>query len=491
MRRPRWGVGVALAVSLLGLSSLGQQHLPPAHGPNVILIMTDDMRMDDLQFMPFTRELIGEQGVTFPQSLSPYPLCCPARAELLSGQYSHNNGVQSNALPRGGYYKLDSSNTLATWLHDQGYDTAFMGKYLNQYGMLGPREVPAGWDQWQGFLGNVYDYRNSVVNVDGTVEQKLDVFKTDLLDQHSTQLVRRLGKADRPYFMWVSYVAPHSACSYPNSEGHGCWHAPDPAPPDRHTFAGLAPLTDPSINERDMSDKGAFMRALPLLTPAKLAQREFNRIKRIEALQSVDRAVAHMVATLKATHQYDNTYLMFTSDNGLNLGEHRWVFKVLGYEPSLLVPLLIEGPGIPHGVVRQQEVTTVDLASTISDMTDTTPTRLQDGMSLLPLAQGTTPDTGDRIVPIEAAPIDTVAPQWLYQGVRTNRYTLFQWDDGEIELYDRLLDPFEMASVDGQPAYAAIEHYLLTKLREIRDCAGPACVSWVGTHPLVPTPTTP
>lgn len=450
--------------------------------------MTDDMRMDDLQFMPFTRELIGDQGVTFPQSLSPYPLCCPARAELMTGQYSHNNGVQGNSLPRGGYYKLDSSNTLATWLHDQGYDTAFMGKYLNQYGMFDQHEVPPGWDQWQGLVGNVYDYRNGIVNADGAIVKQPGIFQTDLFDQHSTQLVRQLAHSDRPYFMWVSYVAPHAECSYPNPGGHGCWHAPSPELSDRHTFSSLAPLTDPSINERNMSDKGAFMQALPLLSPADLARIRVDRIKRIEALQAVDRAVEHMVATLKATHQYDNTYLMFTSDNGVNLGEHRWDFKVLGYEPSLLVPLLIEGPGIPHGAVRQQEVTTVDLAATISDMTNTTPTRLQDGMSLLPLAQGTAPDTGDRIVPIEAAPIDTVSPTWLYQGVRTNRYTLFQWDDGDIELYDRLKDPFEMASVDGQPAYAAIEHYLLTKLREIRGCAGPACVAWVGSHPLVPAP---
>ncbi len=477
-----------MLLASIGLSTLGRQVLPPAHGPNVILVMTDDMRMDDLQFMPHVRHLLTDQGATFSQMLSPYPLCCPARAEVLSGQYSHNNGVQGNAWPRGGYYKLDSSNTLPVWVRDHGYETAFMGKYLNEYGARDPHVVPPGWDVWDGSLDNVYDYNHVILNQNGTVVGYPHVYQTDLFDQTSQDLVRQFTNSDRPYFMWVSYVAPHAECSRAGGvEGEypTCWHPPTPEPVDQGTYANLPPLTDPSINEANMSDKSAFMQALPLLTPAQLAGLKTDRIMRIEALQSVDRGVAHLVAQLKAAGQYRNTYIMFTSDNGIQLGEHRWRFKILGYEPSVLVPLIIEGPGIPHGVVRRQAVTTVDLAATIAGITGSQPGRLLDGESLLPLARGRVPDDGDRIVPLEAGPIRGTTPAWLYQGVRTDRYTLLRWDNGDVELYDRRHDPYEMSSVDGKPAYAGVQRTLLGELHRLRTCAGPACMAWVG-HPPQP-----
>jgi N-acetylglucosamine-6-sulfatase len=480
-KRRLWGLALAVFLATLGLSALGQP--PPAvHGPNVILVMTDDMRMDDLRFMPNTERLLAGQGATFPQMLSPYPLCCPARAEVLSGQYSHNNGVQGNAWPRGGYYKLDSSNTLPVWLRSRGYQTVFMGKYLNQYGERDPHEVPPGWDIWDGSLTHVYDYFDVILNQNGSIVEYPHVYQTDLFDHTSTELVRELHGSDRPYFMWVSYVAPHAECTIagiPASEREGCWHPPRPELVDRGTYDDLAPLRDPSVNEANMSDKSAFMRRLPLLTPSQLRLLRFDRIQRIEALQSVDRAVAHLVAQLKASGQYRNTYIMFTSDNGIQLGEHRWRNKILGYEPSVLVPLIIEGPGIPHGVVRQQAVTTVDIAATIAQMTHTRPGRVLDGESLLPLAQGSLPDNRDRIVPLEAAPVHGTSPTWLYQGVRTNRYTLLRWDNGDIELYDRSRDPFEMSSVDGQPRYASVQRALLDQLGRLRDCAGRSCLAWL------------
>ncbi len=486
-RRGLLGLLLAVFFGTLGLSALGQPYLPPAHGPNVILIMTDDMRMDDLQFMPNTLRLLAAQGATFPQMLSPYPLCCPARAEVLSGQYSHNNGVQGNAWPRGGYYKLDNANTLPVWLRAHGYETSFMGKYLNEYGLRDQYEVPPGWDIWDGSLRNVYNYNDVTLNQNGQVVRYPGVYQTDLFDQDSTELASQFKSSDRPSFMWVSYVAPHGECSPTTLPRRltvgGCWHPPTPEVVDQGTFANLPPLQNPSINEADMSDKSAFMRALPLLTHNQLAEQQFDRIQRIESLQSVDRAVAHLVATLKATGEYRNTYIMFTSDNGIQLGEHRWRGKVLGYEPSVLVPLIIEGPGIPHGVVRQQEVTTVDLAATITDMTNTTAGLPLDGTSVLPVATGAVPDTGDRIVPLEAAPIHGDNPRWLYQGVRTNRYTLLLWDNGDVELYDRQHDPLEDNSVAGNPAYATIQHLLLTKLRQLRSCAGPDCIAWLGPPP--------
>lgn len=467
-------------MAAIGLAGLGKQVNPPASGPNVIVIMTDDMRADDLQFMPNTLHLLAAQGVTFRQMLSPYPLCCPARAELLSGQFSHNNGVQGNTWPRGGYYKLDNTNTLPVWLHSAGYQTAFIGKYLNDYGARDPAEIPPGWDYWDGSVRGVYDYSHVTTNQFGQVTPHPRIYQTNLFDAETTQLIDSYAHSDRPFFLWTSFVTPHQECAVANRRpgDRTCWHPPPPAYGDQGRFDNLVLPQDPSVNEADMSDKAHFMRRLALLTPGRLRQLQQERLLRIEALQSVDRAVAHLVAELKATGQYDNTYLLFTSDNGVQMGEHRWVGKVLGYEPSLRVPLILTGPGIPAGQQRDQAVTMVDLAATIADATGTTPGRLLDGQSLLPLARGTVPDGRNRIVPLEASPLNHSLNGWLYQGVRTDRYTLLAWRDGEVELYDRQRDPYEMRSVAGDPAYAAVQSRLEQRLHSLEYCKGSACLAW-------------
>ncbi|MBA3311298.1 MAG: sulfatase-like hydrolase/transferase, partial [Nocardioidaceae bacterium] len=168
-RRPSGEMLAALvaALGLASLASLGEPVDPPAEGPNIVFITTDDMRLDDLPYMPNTLRLLADQGVTFTQMLSPYPLCCPARASMLTGQYSHNNGVQGNTAPRGGYSALDGSDTLPVWLDGHGYETAFMGKYLNQYGEEDEYEVPPGWDYWSASVANIYSYTGVTLNENG------------------------------------------------------------------------------------------------------------------------------------------------------------------------------------------------------------------------------------------------------------------------------------------------------------------------------------
>lgn len=482
--RYRLLVGVlAVLLGTAGLSSYGQAQDLPAKGPNVIVVMTDDMRLDDLAYMPNTLRLLADRGATFAQMISPYPLCCPARAELLTGQFSHNNGVQGNAWPRGGYYRLDNSNTLPVWLQASGYETAFMGKYLNQYGDRDPHEVPPGWDDWNGSVKHIYNYDNLLANENGNLVSYRGIYQTDLFDQAEQQMVHDFAQSDRPFFLWMSYIAPHAECStrgVPRSIRRGCWHAPEPAVADRGTFNRLPPLHNPAINEKDMSDKGAFMRRLPLLSQHKMAVEDADRIARIQSLQSVDRAIAHLVATLRRTGEYKNTYIIFTSDNGIQLGEHRWRFKVLGYEPSVRVPLLIAGPGIPAGVVRHQQVSTVDLTATIADMTGTTPGLRQDGESLLPLATGHQPDGRNRVLPLEAGPLNNTSPGWLYRGVRTDRYTLLRWRNGDVELYDRRSDPYEVASVAGEQRYAGVQERLTRLLDRLETCVGSQCLAYLG-----------
>ena len=125
--------------------------------PNIVMVMADDMRTDDLRFMPSVRRLLVGRGLNFRNSFSPYPLCCPARASFLTGRYAHNHHVYSHAQPYG-FQSFDDHATIATALQQSGYQTGFVGKYLNGYGAErslvtgGPsfRYVPAGWTDWYG-----------------------------------------------------------------------------------------------------------------------------------------------------------------------------------------------------------------------------------------------------------------------------------------------------------------------------------------------------
>jgi N-acetylglucosamine-6-sulfatase len=121
-----------------------------AERPSVVVIMTDDQTYADMAAMPRTRRLIGAAGARFTRSYVSYPLCCPSRATYLTGQFNHNNGVQTNSPPKGGVEALDAEHTLPVWLSAAGYRTSHIGKYLNGYGLRHKPTVPPGWTDWHG-----------------------------------------------------------------------------------------------------------------------------------------------------------------------------------------------------------------------------------------------------------------------------------------------------------------------------------------------------
>ena len=134
--------------------------------PNIILIVTDDQRANTLWTMPSVRRMLARKGVRFKNGFVSNSLCCPSRASILTGQYSHNTGVYTNYLPFGGFDAFNDKSTVATWLNKAGYRTALMGKYFNQY--KNAQYVPPGWDIWNAFSdrpgngGGFYRYELSI-----------------------------------------------------------------------------------------------------------------------------------------------------------------------------------------------------------------------------------------------------------------------------------------------------------------------------------------
>jgi arylsulfatase A-like enzyme len=147
-----------------------------ADSPNIILILTDDqdVQLASMNYMPGVKKLLVQQGTSFSNFYVPLSLCCPSRTVILRGQYPHNTGVLTNNLPNGGFEKAYASGiesaTAATLLHDAGYRTVLLGKYLNGYpDTASPSYIPPGWDEWYSpSAGNPYTEYNYTLNENGS-----------------------------------------------------------------------------------------------------------------------------------------------------------------------------------------------------------------------------------------------------------------------------------------------------------------------------------
>jgi len=467
--------------------------------PNIVLITTDDQTLADFKYMPRTRRLIARQGVTF-DGISPHPLCCPARAEILTGQFAQNNRVRSNFGKFGGYRRLRDGNTIATWLDRAGYRTIFMGKFLNGYGAHTDRAAAPGWDDWNPTVGGVYRYHDFTVRQNRRL-RSVKAYQTDFFTDLAVQRIRGAAKRRAPFFLWQSYVAPHTACP-PVRETRTCWSPPKAAPRHSRMFLNAQPPSKRSraYNEEDstFSDKPFPLRDTALLT--RLETRKIVQLhrRRLQSLQAVDDGVARMLRALKRAGELNNTLVIFTSDNGYLLGEHRYTGKVLPYEPALKVPLLMRGPRIPRGVVRNRIGTIVDVAPTIVAAAGARPRRLMDGHSLLPVARRGAPSWETLLIQAGPYRLRDQPYGWLYRGVRTPRYTYARYlFSSEDELYDRRNDPAQLHNLAGDPRYTRILTALRNRTDTLKGCAGQRCFRTFrplpapGLAPREPQPTKP
>ncbi len=443
--------------------------------PNIVVIETDDQRADDLRAMPNVGRLLAAQGTSFLNSFVANSLCCPSRATFLTGQYSHNNGVWNNAPPQGGWEALrpTQGNTLPAWLQEVGYATIEIGKYLNRYGKARRTEVPQGWTDWHGAVGNsAYRYTDFRLNENGRLVTYHGVYQTDLYAQKAISLINRYSAGGQPFFLWLTFTAPHTGDTRdPNDPVD--FSTPSPAPRDRNRFARLPLPKPPSYNEADVSDKPRYIQRQPLIDADTEAKIQESHQQRLESLLSVDRAVARIVASLEGAHTLENTLIVFTSDNGYLEGEHRITSGMqLAYEPSIRVPLIMRGPGVPaHRVVRTL-VSNVDLAPTFVDVAGARAHRLLDGRSLIPLLRN--PDLRwSRDLLIES-PLGS--PERAFTAIRTDRYLWIEYtEQGARELYDLARDPYELTSLHTDPAFASVRETLAQKLERLRSCRGPTC----------------
>ncbi|CAN5217733.1 sulfatase [soil metagenome] len=451
----------------------------PASQPNIVMISTDDMTLDELRYLPRVRRLLGDQGVTFTEFTAPQPLCCPSRAQLLTGQYAQNNGVRANSGPFGGYAQLKPETALPVWLQNAGYTTAMVGKYLNGYDAAEAKAggIEVGWDHWDPTIKQIYQYIGYTQYNDGD-PFKPRAYHTDYVAKRSSELISEMSAEGSPFFLWTSFVGPHGRCPV-RSEAGGCRFPPVVARRHRDLYPRLVARAraKPSFNERNISDKPGFLRRRGMIPPERI---DTLQRARAGALAAVDEGVEEIVDALRASDATDNTLVVFTSDNGYLMGEHRYQGKILAYDESVRVPLIMAGLGLPQGAQDAQSAAMIDLAPTFAELAGATPLVDVDGQPIHVRTGPEAAELDDRTLLVQAGAtkIKKFPTGWWFRGVRTPRYTYVRYErDGFVELYDRERDPFELRNLADDPRYKRVRTELAKRTFVLSDCTGSVCRS--------------
>lgn len=466
---------VALAAAAVGAGLLaGSEHRASAGAGaplNVLVVMTDDQRADDMDVMASTRRLVGRAGTTFTESFATFPLCCPSRATYVTGMYAHNHDIRDNGPPGGGAAVFRDTgleaDSVAVGLQNAGYRTAWFGKYVNGYARLAledPPYIPPGYDDWRpGFGGRLYNWRQLV---GGTLREwgnETSDYQTDVLARQASGFVERAAREAQPFFLTVAPFAPHGELrDFPAKRN------PRPAVRHRKAFRDDPLRRLPSFNEADVSDKPAAIQERPRLDRVERQQVRARNNDRRASLLAVDDLVERVITRLSQVGTLDNTLVIFTSDNGYLMGEHRIPGgKDQPYEPAARVPLLVRGPGIPARREVSGLVGNIDLAATIYDAAGVEPLLAQDGVSLFDVAGDPTAyDQRDLLIETRGG-VALRTPDFLYseRGAPAT----------EFELYDLDRDPDQLESLHGRAAYQDERSELAARLDDLRDCAGDAC----------------
>jgi len=406
-------------------------------------------------------------GVEFTNGFVSNSWCCPSRASILSGQYSGNNGVWTTGgkwgLPA---WRKHESSTLATWLRADGYRTGIIGKYMNGFAAdAATTYTPPGWDVTAIPMDLTYQDGAGFYNYDlwengravhyGTAPAD---YSTRVFSQKARSFVAPNGDG-KPWLLYLAYTAPH---------GPG-----EPDPLDVNAGAGLTFPMPPSVCERDVSDKPAFIRQKPLCTITQTQYTAKMRDQQVKMLASVDRGLGQILSDLRASGQLSNTLVLYLSDNGHEMWEHRVRVKELPYEESIAVPLMARWDALGTVGRRDQIALNIDIAATIVDAAGVTQHGPFDGTSLLP-AMTNAGAAGRQDFLIEHKMLnanDQGGPS--YCGVRSPTWKFVQYQTGERELYDLPADPWEMRSRHGEAAVRAVEDSLHARMLELCRPAPP------------------
>jgi arylsulfatase A-like enzyme len=443
--------------------------------PNIVFVLTDDLATNLVPYMPNLQRM-QRQGTTFTDYFVTDSLCCPSRSTTFTGRFPHNTGVFTNGGTDGGYQTFNArgnqNNTFATALQAAGYRTAMMGKYLNGYQPQDP--VPPGWSEWD-VAGNGYPEFNYSLNENGHAVKyghRPSDYLTDVLSRKGQRFIGESTKTGKPFVLELATFAPHAPYT--------------PAPRDAKKFPGVRAPRGPAFNEADMSDKPAWIKK-----HAPLGTNEINTIdtlfrKRAQSVQAVDRMLGDVQTALKNNGVDRDTYIVFSSDNGFHMGEHRLAQgKMTAYDTDIRVPLVVTGPGVAAGHQTNALAQNTDLCPTFEDLGGVKVPGTVDGRSLVPFFKaGPSAQSRDAVLIEHHGPDRLAGDPDLpaagsgnppsYQAVRTAHEVYVEYADGEREYYDLRRDPYELDNAVTHVSAARLKQ-LSSMLHRLEKCSGRNC----------------
>lgn len=461
---------------------------PYSSKPNIVFVLTDDLSTNLVRYMPHVLAL-QQTGMSFTNYVVTDSLCCPSRSSIFTGQFPHNTGVFTNDPPDGGMTVFRArggeKRSFAPALQRAGYRTALMGKYLNGYavgarvGGLPEDYVPPGWSRWAAGAGAYREFDYSLNQDHQIVEYGSDPqdYLTKVVAELGTGFIRS-AVADRvPFMLELATYAPHAPYT--------------PEPRDADSFLDLRAPRAPSF-ARIPTAAPKWMNELKPLNRRKVADIDRIFVKRVESVQSVDRAIGALETTLRRTGQLRNTVFVFSSDNGFHLGEHGLrAGKKTAFTTDVRVPLVIAGPGIKAGSVDDHLVQNIDLAPTFEELAGLTVPATVDGRSLVPLLHRSATEWRTIAAVEHHGPVtrpgdpdaqarDAGNPP-SYTSLRGPDWAYTRYVDGSREYYDRRHDPDELVNIAGRLPAARIAE-LDRSVRAITGCHG-AASCWAAGRP--------
>lgn len=456
--------GCALGAAALALAGCGG-----AGRPNFIYIMTDDHAAHMLSAygsaIASTPNLdrIAEGGMLFENAFVTNSLCAPSRAVLLSGKYSHKNGQLSN---RGAFD--GSQQTFPKLMREAGYETALIGKWHL-------KSEPTGFDYWKVLPGQGRYHDPEFIEMGKRVRH--EGYVTDLITDFVLQWIENRPE-DRPFLLLYHHKAPH-----------GPW---EPDEKHRAMFAGET-IAEPPHFDDDFSNRASAAAASESDLEPELAARytrwgsppppELDALERkkwvyqryvkdyMRVVASVDDNVGRLLDHLDRAGLAANTVLIYTSDNGMFVGDHGLFDKRFMYEEPLRVPLLVRYPPmIRPGGRTEAMALNLDFAPTILDLAGIPVPDDMQGRSLRPVLDGGVPGNWRKSAYYHYYEYPSSHNVYPHYGVRTERYKLIRYykPADEWEMFDLQEDPLELRSVYDDPQYAQIRAELEAELARLR-----------------------
>jgi arylsulfatase A-like enzyme len=455
-------VCLALLTSCSGASD--NMAPPPQRRPNVVFVLLDDARYDDLVDHPFAElpniERLAREGASFRNFFTSAPLCSPSRAVFMTGQYPFRNGIVDNG------ERAEQSHTIVTFpklLHDAGYRTGFFGKWHMGHEDDSPRP---GFDRWVSFVGQGV-YFDPELNIDGVSAQGQG-YTTDILTDSAVSFIAAASEDD-PFLVFVAQKAVHPEI-FPDFV-----RTFPPAPGDEALYEGRVPPHGPSWRA-PVTGKPALSRPVDYTDPRSPAGGLPDEIimDRLRMLSAVDRGIGRLIDALDVKGVLDDTVFILSSDQGFFYGEFGLAQeRRLAYEPSIHIPLIVRYPArVAAGVTPTALASNVDVAPTLLELGGVPIPSGLDGRSLVRVLSGEVAAVRDDIL-VEYY-TDAVFPrlqQMGYRAVRTERYKYIRYEElaGMDELYDLRADPFELDNLLPDRAPAGVRDDLYQRIeRSVR-----------------------